>query len=72
VDGYKDVIACLTADERTSLLTAVQSSEHIAAYPGAQINTDPTTWQQEVTVGNSTYFLIDAHEQSYHPVFGVQ
>jgi CRISPR-associated endonuclease/helicase Cas3/CRISPR-associated endonuclease Cas3-HD len=72
IEDYEDVLACLTTDERADLLTGEVGPRDIQAHPGAQVNTDPNRPMREVSVGNSTYLILDAHDESYHPVFGVQ
>jgi len=72
IEDYEDVVACLTDEERAGLLGGDLDAGDIGRYPGAQVNTDPDAWTDEVTVGNSRYLLVDAHDASYHPVFGVR
>lgn len=72
IEGYEDVVACLTERERDDLLTGDLSIAAIGQHPGAQINTDPETQDREVTIGNSRYLVLDARSSSYHPVFGVR
>ncbi len=72
IEDYEDVIACLTDEERDDLFNRDLDAGDIGRHPGVQVNTDPDTWTDEVTVGNSRYLLVDAHDTSYHPVFGVR
>jgi CRISPR-associated endonuclease/helicase Cas3/CRISPR-associated endonuclease Cas3-HD len=72
IEGYEDVVACLTERERDDLLTGDISIAAIGQHPGAQINTDPERQDREVTIGNSRYLVLDARSSSYHPVFGVR
>jgi CRISPR-associated endonuclease/helicase Cas3/CRISPR-associated endonuclease Cas3-HD len=72
IEDYEDVVACLTAEERADLLGGELDAGDIGRHPGAQVNTDPDRWTEEVTIGNSRYLLVDARDASYHPVFGVQ
>ena len=72
IEDYEDVVACLTDDERADLLAGDLDAGDIGRHPGAQVNTDPDAWTDEVTVGNSRYLLVDTRDASYHPVFGVQ
>ena len=71
IEDYEDVIACLTDEERDGLFGGPLAVD-VRKYPGAQVNTDPSTWRNEITVGNSRYLLVDARNGSYHPVFGVR
>ncbi|GAA0284380.1 DEAD/DEAH box helicase family protein [Halobacterium noricense] len=72
IEGYEDVIACLTDEERGDLLVDDFGAGDIGTHPGAQVNTDPDAWTNEVTIGNSRYLLVDARDAPYHPVFGVR
>jgi len=72
IEDYEDVVACLTTEERADLLGGDPDAGNIGRHPGAQVNTDPDAWTEEVTVGNSRYVLVDARDTSYHPVFGVR
>ncbi|WP_241431121.1 CRISPR-associated helicase/endonuclease Cas3 [Halococcus thailandensis] len=72
IESYDDVVACLTDEEHRNLLTYDLSARDIGEHPGAQVNTDPDTWEDEVSVGNSRYLLLDARSASYDPVFGVR
>lgn len=72
IEDYEDVVACLTARERDELLTAELDVADIGEHPGAQINTDPTTWGRKVAIGSSRYLILDATSSPYHPVFGVK
>lgn len=72
IEGYEDVVACLTDREQDNLLTDDVDVNEIFSHPGAQVNTDPSTWEHKVTAGASTYLILDAREQPYHPVFGIQ
>ncbi|SDD82976.1 DEAD/DEAH box helicase [Natrinema hispanicum] len=72
IESYEDVVACLTDRERADLLGGDLDAGDIGKHPGAQVNTDPDGWTEEVAVGNSRYLLVDARDASYHPVFGVR
>ncbi len=72
IETYDDVVACLTDKERDDLLGADINGGDIGRYPGTQVNTRLDSKAKEISVGNSTYLLLDARETSYHPVFGVQ
>lgn len=72
IEGYEDVLACLTTGERRDLLSGELEASDTARHPGAQVNTDPETWTREEEMGNSTYLVVDALESSYHPIFGVR
>ena len=72
IEEYEDVVAYLTDEERADLLGGDPDASDIGRHPGAQVNTDPDAWTEEITVGNSRYLLVDARETSYHPVFGVR
>lgn len=72
IDGYEDVIVCLTDEERSDLLHGTLDPSDVWTYPGAQVNTDLEGNVTELTTGNSTYYLLDARDDSYHPVFGVR
>ncbi|QRY21725.1 DEAD/DEAH box helicase family protein (plasmid) [Halobacterium sp. GSL-19] len=72
IEDYEDVVACLADEERADLLGGDLDAGDIGKHPGAQVNTDPDGWTDEVTVGNSRYLLVDTRNASYHPVFGVR
>lgn len=72
IEDYEDVVACLTDEERADLIGGNLDAGGIGRHPGAQVNTDPDGWAEDVTVGNSRYLLVDARDASYHPVFGVR
>ena len=72
IEDYEDVVACLTDGDRAHLLDGDPDAGDIGRHPGAQVNTNPDAWTEEVTVGNSRYLLVDARDASYHPVFGVR
>ena len=72
IENYEDVIACLTNNEREDLLTIDPEMKDIMTYPGAQVNTDPESWEYDTTIRNSKYIVLDAQNESYHPVFGVK
>ncbi len=72
IEDYEDVVVCCTDGERTDLLDGDPDSADIRSYPGAQVNTDPGGWTDEITIGNSRYLLVDSHDSFYHPVFGVR
>ena len=72
IESYEDVIACLTNEEREELLTPDPEIENIMTHLGAQVNTDPEDWEYEATIGSSGYVILDAQNESYHPVFGVR
>jgi CRISPR-associated endonuclease/helicase Cas3/CRISPR-associated endonuclease Cas3-HD len=72
IENYEDVVACLTDEERGDLLAGDPDAGDIGRHPGAQVNTDPDAWGEQVTVGNSKYLLVDARDASYHSVFGVR
>ncbi|MFQ3318600.1 MAG: hypothetical protein ACI8UR_001038 [Natronomonas sp.] len=72
IEDYEDVVACLTDEERGDLLGGGLDAGDMGRHPGAQVNTDPDTWTDKATVGNSRYLLVDARDASYHPAFGVR
>jgi len=71
IEDYEDVVACLTDEECSRLLTGDPGTAGVEEHPGAQVNTDLETWSAEITVGNSKYLVLDARDTCYHPVFGV-
>lgn len=72
IENYEDVVACLTDSERDNLLGEIESYSDVLEYPGAQINTNPSSWAREITNGHSSYLVLDARNSGYHPVFGVR
>ena len=72
MEDYEDVVACLIDGERADLLGGDLDASDIGRHPGAQVNTDPDAWTEDITVENSRYLLVDARDTSYHPVFGVR
>lgn len=72
IKDYEDVVACLTHKEQDDLLTDDMDVADIRRHPGAQVNTDPETWTDELIIGISRYLVLDARDAPYHPVFGVR
>ena len=73
IDDYEDVIVCLTDQERSTLLSDGLSTEIISKHPGAQVTAKVQQQSaMQVDVENRSYHIIDARENGYHPVFGVE
>lgn len=72
IEDYEDVVVCLTDEERENLLGGSLDVGDVERHPGAQVNTDPDGWSEEVTIGNSRYLLVDAHTSLYGPICGVR
>jgi len=72
IDSYDDVIAGLTDTERADVLTDELTVSMLSNHAGAQVNTDADAATREVMIGHSTYLVVDARSEAYHPVFGVR
>ena len=72
IDSYDDVIAGLTDTERADVLTDELTVSMLSNHAGAQVNTDADAAAREVMIGHSTYLVVDARSEAYHPVFGVR
>jgi CRISPR-associated endonuclease/helicase Cas3/CRISPR-associated endonuclease Cas3-HD len=75
IDDYEDIVICSTAAERraggmgesttiSEEMLLERSGTHVSAQPPAQATT--------MDIGNSEYYLVDAHSEHYNPVFGLE
>lgn len=72
IEDYEDVIIGLTDKERVDFFASDIDIGTVSKYPGAQVSTDPESWMQEISIGNSRYLVLDGRDTSYDPVFGVR
>jgi CRISPR-associated endonuclease/helicase Cas3/CRISPR-associated endonuclease Cas3-HD len=72
IEDYEDVIIGLTDKERIEFFDGDINIRTVSKYPGAQVSTDPESWEQEVSIGNSRYLVLDGRNSSYDPIFGVR
>jgi CRISPR-associated endonuclease/helicase Cas3/CRISPR-associated endonuclease Cas3-HD len=73
IESYHDIIVCATVQERQAggFESGEIDTSELMASKGAHLSAKPPTTSHEITIGNSTYLVVDAQSQQYDPVLGL-